>query len=93
MAPRLSVTKNDKQNIEKIDKVFKNNRDNLVRIRNYIEKNFEFVGKNFSKKVREVYYDKKNDKKIYGTTTSKERKELTDEGIDLISIPWIEKDN
>ena len=93
MAPRLSVTKNDKQNIEKIDKVFKNNRDNLVRIRNYIEKNFEFVGKNFSKKVREVYYDKKNDKQIYGTTTSKERKELTDEGIDLISIPWIEKDN
>jgi len=93
MAPRLSVTKNDKQNIEKIDKVFKNRKDNLVRIRNYIEKNFEFVGKNFSKKVREVYYDKKNDKKIYGTTTSKERKELTDEGIDLISIPWIEKDN
>ena len=93
MAPRLSVTKNDKQNIEKIDKVFKSRKDNLVRIRNYIEKNFEFVGKNFSKKVREVYYDKKNDKKIYGTTTSKERKELTDEGIDLISIPWIEKDN
>ena len=51
------------------------------------------MGKDFSKKVREVYYDKKNNKKIYGTTTLKERKELAEEGIDLISIPWIEKDN
>ena len=32
-------------------------------------------------------------KKIYGTTTPKEREELADEGIDLISIPWINKDN
>ena len=93
MAPMLSVAKKDKKNLEKIDKAFKNNKENLIRIRNYIEKNFEFVGKNFSKKVREVYYDKENNKKIYGTTTPKERQDLAEEGIDLISIPWIEKDN
>ncbi len=93
MAPMLSVAKKDKENLKKIDKIFKDNKDNLIRIRNYIEKNFEFVGKNFSKKVREVYYDKKNNKKIYGTATSKERQDLAEEGIDLISIPWIEKDN
>ena len=93
MAPMLSVAKKDKENLKKIDKIFKDNKDNLIRIRNYIEKNFEFVGKNFSKKVREVYYDKENNKKIYGTTTSKERQDLAEEGIDLISIPWIEKDN
>ena len=93
MAPMLSVAKKDKENFKKIEKIFKDNKDNLIRIRNYIEKNFEFVGKNFSKKVREVYYDKKNNKKIYGTATSKERQDLAEEGIDLISIPWIEKDN
>ena len=93
MAPMLSVAKKDKDNLKNIDKVFKNNKDNLIKIRNYIEKNFEFVGKNFSKKVREVYYDKENNKKIYGTATSKERQDLAEEGIDLISIPWIEKDN
>tara|TARA_B100000941_G_scaffold108406_1_gene75881 strand:- start:723 stop:1145 length:423 start_codon:yes stop_codon:yes gene_type:complete len=93
MAPMVSVAKKDKKNLEKIDKVFKNNKDNLIRIRNYIEKNFEFVEKNFSKKVREVYYDKENNKKIYGSMTSKERLDLAEEGIDLISIPWIEKDN
>ena len=28
-----------------------------------------------------------------GTTTPEERKELSDEGIDLFSIPWVSKDN
>ena len=71
----------------------KKEKKRLLEIREYIEKNFEFVGKNFSKKVREIYYDKKNNKTIYGTTTPKERQELAEEGIDLISIPWVNKEN
>ena len=47
----------------------------------------------FWKKVREIYYDKKSQKGIYGTTTSEEREELAEEGIDLLSIPWVDKDN
>ena len=92
MAPMISNSKkNEKLNINK--KEFKKAKDNLLKLRNFIENNFEFVGKDFSKKVREVYYDKKNNKSIYGTTTSKEREELAEEGIDLFSIPWINKDN
>ena len=68
-------------------------KNKLFQLRKYIETNFDYVGKDFSKKVREVYYDKKNKKAIYGTTTPKERKELAEEGIDLLSIPWISKDN
>ena len=37
--------------------------------------------------------DKKDNKTIYGTTTQKEREELSDEGIDLLSIPWVDKEN
>ena len=65
----------------------------LLELRNHIEKNFEYVGKDFGKKVREIYYDKKSQKGIYGTTTSEEREELAEEGIDLLSIPWVDKDN
>ena len=92
MAPMISLAKNEK-NLVKINEKFKNERQKLVKLRKYIENNFENVGKNFSKKVREIYYDKKNNKKIYGTTTAKERQELAEEGIDLLSIPWVEKDN
>ena len=61
--------------------------------RKYVEKNFEFVGDNFAGKVRDVYYNKEKNKAIYGTATPEERKELADEGIDLLSIPWVSKDN
>ena len=85
------ITNRNKDN--DINLSVKKEKKRLLEIREYIEKNFEFVGKNFSKKVREIYYDKKNNKTIYGTTTPKERQELAEEGIDLISIPWVNKEN
>ena len=93
MAPMISSSKNKYDQVELIDKESKSEKHNLFKLRRYIENNFEYVGKNFSKKVRDIYYDKKNRKAIYGTTTTKEREELKEEGIDLISIPWPSKDN
>ena len=93
MAPTILNSKEkDKQN-EIINKDFKDEKNKLLNLRRYIEKNFDYVGKDFGKKVREVYYDKKSKKAIYGTTTPEEREELAEEGIDLLSIPWVNKDN
>ena len=92
MAPMVSGTNKD-NDLMKENRFLKNERKKLIEIRKYIENNFENVGDNFSKKVREIYYDKKNKKTIYGTTTQKEREELSDEGIDLLSIPWVDKEN
>jgi hypothetical protein len=93
MSPMISNLSNKKEKIKEIDKGVKEEKNKLFRLRKYIETNFDYVGKDFSKKVREVYYDQKNKKAIYGTTTPEERKELAEEGIDLLSIPWISKDN
>ena len=93
MAPMISCSKNKYDQVELIDKELKSEKHKLLKLRKYIENNFDYVGKNFSKKVRDIYYDKKNRKAIYGTTTTKEREELKEEGIDLISIPWPSKDN
>ena len=94
MAPMISVSKNNNINKFQInDKILQKERNKLIKLRNFIEKNFEYVGKDFSKKVREIYYDKKNKKTIYGITSPEERKELKEEGIDLLSIPWVDKDN
>ena len=93
MAPRvLSSKKNFELNNPNKDEYLKVKND-LLELRKYVEKNFEFVGDKFASKVRQVYYDKNTKKKIYGTTTSKEREELREEGINLISVPWVEKDN
>ena len=93
MSPRISNLNTKQEQLNLINRDIKNEKDQLLRLRKYIEKNFDYVGKDFSKKVREVYYDKKSKKAIYGTATSKEREELAEEGIDLLSIPWINKDN
>ncbi len=91
MAPRILNSSKSKSKYFNPDiKKFKKNLKNL---RTFVENNFEFVEKNFASKVREVYYDKKSNKNIYGTTTEDERQELKEEGIDLISIPWVEKEN
>ncbi len=93
MAPMISNIKETNFQSEKFANQIKKEKKNLKKLREYIEKNYENVGEKFSSKVREIYYDKKSKKTIYGTTTSKERKELAEEGIDLISIPWLDKDN
>ena len=95
MAPMVSVVKGkeDKIDLIKINKKIQNEKKELLKIRKFIENNFEFVGNSFSKKVREIYYDKKNKKTIYGSTTAKEREELAEEGIEILSLPWINKDN
>tara|TARA_B100001121_G_scaffold310417_1_gene341316 strand:- start:6575 stop:7000 length:426 start_codon:yes stop_codon:yes gene_type:complete len=94
MAPMLSVSKNRNNNEFQINEnSLKIEKQKLIKLRGFIEKNFEYVGKDFSKKVREIYYDKKNKKTIYGITSPEEREELKEEGIDLLSIPWVDKDN
>ena len=93
MAPTVKVPNWENNDIDILNKSLKSERNKLIKLRQFVENNFEFVGENFSSKVREVYYDKKSKKTIYGTTTIEERKELEDEGIDLLSIPWVSKDN
>ena len=94
MAPMISISKNNNLNKFQInEKILQKQRNKLIKLRNFIEKNFEYVGEDFSKKEREIYYDKKNKKTIYGITSPEERKELKEEGINLLSIPWVDKNN
>ena len=93
MSPMVSGIKLNQDKMSLLDQKLLNEKNELIKLREHIEKNFEFVGDKFSEKVRDVYYDKETKKSIYGTTTPEEKKELEEEGIDLLSIPWVSKDN
>ena len=69
MAPRILNTKDNLDEKKTTNMEIKNYKNELQNLRKFVEKNFEFVGNNFANKVREVYYDKKSKKNIYGTTT------------------------
>ena len=86
MSPRIA----SKKEIYFPNKQMKKIKKDLLKLRKYIEKNFDYVGANFPSEVRKVYYDKKKNKNIFGTATSKETRELKEEGINLTTIPWID---
>ena len=89
MSPNVNVK--DKTKEKQFDsKEFNRIKKDLIKIRKFVKKNFKFVGDRFPKEAREIYYDNKQNKNIYGTATLQESKELEEEGIDLVSIPWVE---
>ena len=92
MSPMLSGTR-ESNKVKMMSESLQKEKNKLLQLRKFIETNFEYVGEDFSNKVREVYYDKRSKKTIYGTATLEEKKELEEEGIDLLSIPWVNKDN
>ena len=88
MAPNLfSKTNKTSQNINLEKKIKKQ----LIELRKYIEKNCKNVGDNFSREARNIHYDKKTSKGIYGKATPEETAELLEEGIDVATIPWPNK--
>ena len=89
MSPNITREKKKDFNTFKSREFIKINKD-LIKLKVFVEKNFEFVGDNFPKVVREIYYDNNKKKNIYGTVTLEEKKELVEEGIELDSIPWIQ---
>ena len=87
MAPRL--TRKSNQKLEK-SKLQKNIKKRLKDFKKYIEKNCEDVGDRFPQEARNIHYDKKTSKGIYGKATPEETSELIEEGIDIYTLPWID---
>ena len=63
----------------------------LLDFRKYIEKNCKDVGENFPQEARSIHYDKKTSQGIYGKATPEETAELQEEGIDVTTVPWVNK--
>jgi len=90
MSPNV-LTNEEKISKKKSFKKIQKMREDLLKMRNFVEKNFENVGKDFPREVRNIYYDKRKNKNIYGHATDEETEALKDEGIELTTIPWVDK--
>ena len=87
MSPRLTRKSNQ---VFKKTKSQKNIRKQLINFKKYMEKNCEDVGERFPQEARNIHYDKKTSKGIYGKATPKETSELIEEGIDVCTLPWVD---
>ena len=90
MSPNIGIKELEEKGFKTSNKLEKVKSD-LLKMRNFIEKNFEYVGTNFPREVRNIYYDKRKNKNIYGKATQEESEQLKDEGIELTAVPWIDK--
>ena len=93
MAPNLNVISKSK---DKKDNTIKNKKSletKIKKFKNLIEKNTEDVGKNFAEEARKIHYGERDIKAIRGETTKKEAKELLEEGIPCINLPWVSRED
>ena len=90
MSPRVVGYKNVERKNVLPKKEFLKVKKEKLKIKKFIEKNFEFVGNRFSKEAKDIFYENKKKRNIYGTANLKEQKELQEEGIELTTIPWID---
>ena len=88
MAPSLNRKSNKALKRNKLEK---NIKKQLIEFRKYIEKNCKDVGDKFTQEARSIHYDKKKSQGIYGKATPEETDELIEEGIEVATIPWIDK--
>ena len=92
MAPSI-INKQKKNN--KDTKKFLEIKNKLKEYKKFIKNNFDYVCDNFAYEARSIHYNnKKKQKGIYGKASIKEAKELSEEGIEVETVPWInDKEN
>ena len=82
----------DKENL--LGNINSDNISTLLRtLKKEVQKNSTFVGNKFVSQVRSMKEGKISEKPIHGHGTNKEIKDLRDEGIDVVNIPWISDDH
>ena len=84
VAPNLNK-KNKSKNGLKIKKTIANN---IKKYKKIIEKNYDYVGENFTEEAKKMKYGEKEERPIYGEATIEQTKELVEEEIEVVPLPW-----
>lgn len=63
----------------------------VERARNYVEKNFDYVGDKFPEEARKMHYGEEKERSIFGEATGKEVREMIDEGVQIAPLPGAAK--
>ena len=83
MAPSISKKSNSK--ISKQKKIMINNINKFKKI---IEKNFDYLGDNFTEEAKKIKYCEIEERPIYGEANLEQTKELIEEDISFTPLPW-----
>ena len=83
VAPNVSKKSNSKPAKNK-----KTLASNIKKIRKIVEKNFDYVGDNFFEEAKKIKYGEVEERPIYGEANIEQTKELLEEDISVVPLPW-----
>ncbi len=86
MAPNVAKKSNSKTS--KINKAIASNVKKLKKI---IEKDFDYVGDKFTEEAKKIKFGETKERAIYGEASIEQTKELMDNDIDVIPLPFSTK--
>ncbi|WP_375204155.1 DUF1178 family protein [Hyphococcus sp.] len=90
MAP--AVARREGSRTERLAAIHKDLAGAVARARDYVEKNFDYVGEKFPEEARKIHYGETEERGIYGEASGKEVKELIDEGVQIAPLPGAKPD-
>ena len=86
MAPNVSKKSNSK-----FSKRNKSIASNVKKLKKIIEKEFDYVGDKFTEEAKKIKYGETEERAIYGEASIEQTKELIDEDIDVLPLPFSTK--
>ena len=86
MAPNVAKKSNSKTS-----KINKSIASNVKKLKKIIEKEFDYVGDKFTEEAKKIKYGEVKERPIYGEASIEQTKELIDEDIDLMPLPFSSK--
>ena len=86
MTPNVSKKSNSK-----ISKRNKSIASNVKKLKKIIEKEFDYVGDKFTEEAKKIKYGEVKERAIYGEASIDQTKELIDENIDIVPLPFSTK--
>ena len=84
MSPNISKKSNAKKTIKKRKTVI----NNIKKYKKIIEKNFDYVGSNFTEEAKKMKYGEIDERPIYGEASVEQTNELLEEEISVVPLPW-----
>ena len=64
---------------------------NVKKLKKIIEKEFDYVGDKFTEEAKKIKYGEVKERAIYGEASIEQTKELIDEDIDVLPLPFSTK--
>ncbi|MDA5192353.1 DUF1178 family protein [Govanella unica] len=91
MAPNISTSRAEAPAASAVEVAPPQLQTFLENLRAKVESEFDYVGDRFAEEARKIHYGESDARPIYGEATGDESRELREEGVEVLPLPFTRK--